>query len=136
MAFIPMNSGSSGGGLTETTLWTNPSPTSAMAGGTTFTLSDDYTNYDYLKFTYRFSTTDATEGEVIVPKSSVDSSVSSVQNSNRIGLSVVTTSAASRLISRSNSTTTTELATTNSRAWGGTGQSTTTIIPTKISGLK
>ena len=55
-----------GGTLKETTLWTNPSPTSNF-DTQDVTLSDDYTNYDYVKFYVRTSTTNATLGEVIYP---------------------------------------------------------------------
>ena len=48
-----------GGGMTETTLWTNPSPSSSLAGGDV-TLSQSIANYDLLKFTWRYSTDDTT----------------------------------------------------------------------------
>jgi len=53
---------SSGAGSTpqETTLWTNPNPTSSYTS-TAGTLSDDPSNYDEIKVKYRVSTTDATE---------------------------------------------------------------------------
>lgn len=136
MAFIPMNSGS-GGGLTETTLWTNPSPTSAMTSGTLITLSDDYTNYDYLKFTYRVSTTIDTEWDVVIPKDSVTDAIYGLTNNNRISLSYYGSSYLTiRVLGRSNSTTARDFKATDSRQWGGAGTSTTFNIPTKISGLK
>lgn len=53
-----------GGALTETVLWTNPSPTSTFSG-TECSLSSTLDNgYKYIKVTYRASTTDATEYEV------------------------------------------------------------------------
>jgi hypothetical protein len=45
--------------MTETTLWTNPSPSSSLAGGDV-TLSQSIANYDLLKFTWRYSTDDTT----------------------------------------------------------------------------
>ena len=47
----------------ETTLWTNSSPTSSFAAQVV-TLSDDYTNYDYIKVVYAFATTAQTGGNV------------------------------------------------------------------------
>ena len=40
-----------GGSLKETVLWTNPSPTISF-GYTLVTLSDDFTNYKFIKITY------------------------------------------------------------------------------------
>lgn len=48
-----------GGDLTETTLWTNPSPSSSLAGGDV-TLSQSIANFDLLKFSWRYSTDDHT----------------------------------------------------------------------------
>lgn len=42
--------------MSETVLWTNASPTSTF-NSQTVTLSDDINNYDYIKITYRASTT-------------------------------------------------------------------------------
>ena len=58
--------GSGGATSTETVLWTNGSPTSAF-GAQTITLSDIVTNYDYLKITGRWSTTDDTSRNFIYP---------------------------------------------------------------------
>ena len=66
MAFYRAAIGGGGGQPTETTLWTNPSPSSSFAGQTV-TLSDDMTNYDYLKFTYKAVSTLDTLGEDIIP---------------------------------------------------------------------
>jgi len=55
-----------GGGLKETALWTNSAPTSVFANQT-ITLSDDLTKYDYLKVSYRVSTSISTESYVIIP---------------------------------------------------------------------
>ena len=52
----------SGGGSstpTETSLWTNPTPTTSMPNNYAATLSEDYTNFDCIKIRYRYSTSRA-----------------------------------------------------------------------------
>ena len=53
---------------TETTLWTNSSPTSTFAAQTV-NLSQSYSNFDYLKFVFRRSTSDSYEAVFVFPKS-------------------------------------------------------------------
>lgn len=55
MAFIRCG----GGGMTETTLWTNPSTSSSLAAGDV-TLSQSIANFDLLKFEFNYSTSDTT----------------------------------------------------------------------------
>lgn len=50
----------------ETTLWTNNSPTSAMNGNTTVNLSDDITNYDFLRFYHKNRSTGSDETRSIL----------------------------------------------------------------------
>lgn len=58
-----------GGSLDETTLWTNPSPTSNFSG-TTITLSDAISNYDYIKIATRdYITASSDTQEVVYPVS-------------------------------------------------------------------
>ena len=58
MALFPCNAG--GAGLKETVLWTNPNPTSELAGGSTqYELSASLNNFDYVQVNWR-TTTDAT----------------------------------------------------------------------------
>lgn len=47
-----------GGDMSETVLWTNPTPSSNF-GETTITLSDDINNYKYLKVVWKKSTSSA-----------------------------------------------------------------------------
>lgn len=47
-----------GGGPTETVLWTNPNPSQSWSA-TTITLSDDYTNYNYIGLTYKKKNSDS-----------------------------------------------------------------------------
>jgi hypothetical protein len=56
--------GGGGGKYTETSLWTNPSPTSEFSGGNV-TLSDSLSNYKYIKIKTRVSTTIATTWSTI-----------------------------------------------------------------------
>ena len=64
--------GAGGGGAkqTETVLWTNSSPTSNFADQNV-TLSDSMSNYDYLKFTYKKATNNATSTSAIFSVSDV-----------------------------------------------------------------
>lgn len=66
--FVDVNV-SGGGSLDETTLWTNPSPTSNFIG-TTITLSDAISNYDYIKIATRdYITGSSDTQEVVYPVS-------------------------------------------------------------------
>ena len=56
---------------TETTLWTNNSPTSAFSTQDV-TLSQDYTNFKRIKFEFRGTTTDATSASVEYLKEDID----------------------------------------------------------------
>lgn len=64
--------GAGGGGAkqTETVLWTNSSPTSNFADQNV-TLSDSMSNYDYLKFTYKKATNNATSTSAVFSVSDV-----------------------------------------------------------------
>lgn len=53
---MPLVRVSNGGTFSETLLWSNPSPTVSYSSGTV-NLSDNVTNYDYIKVTFRSSTT-------------------------------------------------------------------------------
>ena len=54
-----------GGGLTETTLWTNSSPSSTFSAQSVSV--GDLTPYDYIKIVWRWSTSDATTWEILIP---------------------------------------------------------------------
>ena len=56
---------------TETTLWTNSSPTANFASQAV-SLSDDYTNYKRIRFYFRHNTTDDTEQCVEYKKEEID----------------------------------------------------------------
>ena len=131
MAFIPMNSGS-GGGLTETDLWTNPSPTSSF-GSDTVTLSQSYKNFDYLKISFRWSTSDSTSFSAIIPKATLESNV---ERTFAIGGNLSSSGKARTRVGYASSETSIYIS--NSYQLVTTTQSANSnyIIPTKISGLK
>jgi hypothetical protein len=64
--------------MTETTLWTNSSPTSAFVSQDV-TLSQDIDNFDYLKITVRASTTTSTSIGVIISVSDFKKTVTTGQ---------------------------------------------------------
>lgn len=126
-----------GGQMTETALWTNSSPTSNF-GNTTqtpynVTLSESYTNFDYIKIAFRFSTSVTTSAEIIMPKDVLARSTS------------VSTFAIGMNSGSGNTRVRTGYATSNTTiGFLGCYQTTSSsqsvssayIIPTKISGLK
>lgn len=69
--------GGGGGALSETVLWTNPSPTSNFATQTV-TLSQSIENFDYIKFVHRISTSASNSGETIYSVSTFKTSSNSV----------------------------------------------------------
>lgn len=64
MAVFPMVRGGTGGGVTETELWSNSSPTSSFASQTV-TLSQGISNFDSLRFYYH-STNSTSEDNLYV----------------------------------------------------------------------
>jgi hypothetical protein len=123
-----------GGSLSETILWTNVSPTSAMGNGTLLTLSQDYTDFDYIMIIYRLSTTNPEEYSVIYPKDSV--TWADTAASSRMGIQGFVTYQYARAISRLTSTNLNQLNVTNARQLQGTLTSTTVLIPIQIIGIK
>ena len=53
--------GGGGGALSETVLWTNPSPTTGISETTTVDLSESLDNFTYIGMYCRFSNSDTTE---------------------------------------------------------------------------
>lgn len=63
--WVEANSGGGGGGTeTETTLWTNQSPSSSFSGGT-LSLSDNWTNYSKIAFYYKSQTSSSDSNAAI-----------------------------------------------------------------------
>lgn len=74
---FPMNAG--GGSLQETTLWTNPSPSSNFEAQT-ITLSDDIDNYDFIKIKYRIKTSGSVYSSIILTTADLKNNIDSNDN--------------------------------------------------------
>lgn len=127
--------GGGGAKYTETSLWTNPSPSNAFAQQDV-TLSESFTDYKYLKIKYRFSTTDAREYYVVYPQESVASAVAS-SNDCRLSWQEYNLSVTGNYVrfAYRPDTTTTSLNITNARQVSGTSTSNNYLIPLEILGL-
>lgn len=121
-----------GGGMTETTLWTNSSPTSTFAAQSV-TLSQSLSNFDYIRFEYRFSTSNSASYSVIIKASDVTNSLTTSGNFT-IALMVRSSSYYRSRRVTYNSLTSLEV----SLAWDSNhaGSSNSEAIPTKIVGMK
>ena len=116
------------GGSTETVLWTNNSPTSSFAVQTV-TISDDYTNYDYLEFYFRSTTSDDTEYRDIIPTSVLAKSTSA-------STCTIGNSSSSKIRSRGiYATSNTSIRISDCYPLNSTSASNTSVIPTKIVGI-
>ena len=73
MALFPCLQGG-GSSSSETTLWTNPSPTSEL-GAQTITLSDNISNYRYIKFVFNASNTTSEQYEVIFSVNTITNAI-------------------------------------------------------------
>lgn len=113
---------------TETVLWTNNSPTSQFASQT-ITLSDDYSNYDYIEVYFRCSTSDDTEYREIIPKATLDKSSSLATFT--IGNNANTATRARGIYAD----TTSSLNITSAYPLSGSSSANSYVIPTKIVGI-
>lgn len=116
---------------TETTLWTNSSPTTAQAANTTITLSQAMSNFDYLKIKYRYSTSNSEEGYAMYPVSFFRNSPGTGKCVAMIGIKG-TFAAARRLDYISD----TQFSITASVRCGGTDVSTAQLIIVGVYGIK
>jgi hypothetical protein len=64
-----------GGGISATTLWTNPDAT-VNFGNRDVTLSQAYTNFDYLRISFDWSTSTGSSNQALIPKATLDISSS------------------------------------------------------------
>lgn len=82
MSFVPANIGGGSGGMTQTTLWTNPSPGNDFAGQT-ITLSQNMTDFDYIGIYYRGRRTSNPyiESEILVTPTQLAKSKTTTVNS-------------------------------------------------------
>ena len=120
--------------VTEVVLWSNPSPTSAFPAQTV-TLSEAYTDYDELRFYVRKDTSDASYSEYYdaIP-TSLETSYSTVLFSSLGPIAPSLASYSRHLVmSRSNPT---EIDISLAYAMNTGGNSTTLVIPVKITGIK
>lgn len=124
--------GGGGGRYTETSLWTNASPTSSFAAQVV-TLSDSIDNYKYIAIKYKFDTSSNVEGSVIFLVSDIKKSVQGVDTIVPcIGASPQgVANYARRVFYTSNTKIRIEIAT----AMNKTGTSTAYVIPLEILGL-
>lgn len=123
------------GGFSETTLWTNSSPTSNFAAQTV-TLNQTMTadKFDYIKVVIRFSTTDSTQNTFLFPIADVLSYNSGSTDGKRGCVGSRSGGVYVRTISNGGSTS--ALAFTVAAQTGGTSTSAAKTIPVSISGLK
>lgn len=130
MAYFRAAIGGGGGGETETTLWTNPNPTSNMISETV-TLSDDLTNYKYLRIEWRRTTSDDTKASMRVLSSEFKSFDSSATSPKFLMGSGTTTYSARAVVYASD----TSVSFSQCRQVNGTGSVSSGCIPTKITGI-
>lgn len=124
-----------GGDLTETTLWTNESPTSSIAAETDISLSQGYNNFDYIGVYFRVTTLIDTTYLVMCPTSVFDNATPS--SGFRLCLSNYTNSyTAARTIWRGSTSNYTSLKVSAGYRINSTSTANSNVIPTKIVGLK
>ena len=130
---------SGGGSFNPVTLWTNPSPTSDFDPSNTsqnpITLSQSIENFEYIKVTYRLSTSDSQEMSIIcsindLKKSLLDSTTHVLV---LIGGYNVANEAYARYVGYVSNT---SLRFTYAFRIYGSATSTSYLIPTKVEGLK
>lgn len=122
--------GGNGEQYTETVLWTNPDASSNFTGQNV-TLSDSISNYKYIKFTWKTTTTDTSSSSAYV----LSSDLASMTNSNGsrfLSLSSLWTNVYSRNITY-NSATSVSIATSTRQ--GASGNNNGVNIPLEILGI-
>lgn len=122
------------GGMTQTTLWTNSTPTSGFTVKTA-NLSDSIENYDYIGIAYRVTTASSSRPtEVLVKSRDLQYAISSYSNTNFPSITVYSDSTYyARYITYSSNT---QLLISAASKIGATGSSTTKAIPLYIYGYK
>ena len=133
MAFYRCSSG--GGTLTETVLWTNPSPSSSFSNQTV-TLSESYTNYKYVGVKYATGTgSSAPEATMILSTEDAAKTDSSGSNNGLKGSigSRYQSNVYARIIGFMSNT---SVEITAARQQGSTNSNNALIIPKTIIGIK
>lgn len=125
--------GGGGGKQTETVLWTNSAPTSSFAKQDV-TLSDDINSYDYLKFTYRVTTSVSDSLNYIISVSDFKKSVESTSSHHCVlGLSTDDSVAHTRRVYYKTDTT---VNFNNAYQLNAAASNNATVIPLSIVGIK
>lgn len=118
--------------LTETTLWTNSSPTSTFAGQTV-TLSQSSANFTYIKVYFRCTTSDSTTYDSgLIDIADYDASTGS-SSAPRFVMAVAMTNAFARMFNKATNTT---LTFGQARQWSQSTNVNTYCVPTKVVGVK
>ena len=137
MAYIRCETGGGTPSMTETTLWTNSTPSSNFTGKD-ITLSEDYTTFTYIKIEYKAATTKNTSTYLLVPPSALtmsvftDPSTPLVSISGRRSSSPSTVQQTRRICHVSN----TSLNISDAYQINAASMNNDGAIPLKISGLK
>lgn len=118
-----------GGSLKETTLWTNPNPTSDYAADSTITLSQSYTAFDFIKINYKSIKNSSNILSTLMP---VDDFSALTTNTVNLALAVSYNSAVygRRLYPKSN----TSIFCSGATQWYGTGTNQSLLIPVSVVG--
>lgn len=115
----------------ETTLWTNNAPTSNFAASD-ITLSDDVDNYDYIKFTCRYSTSNSATLSELCTLADFKSTLNTTSNNMRFAVASIASSLfAARCLSYISDT-----SARISAAFTASGTDNSRIIPLSIVGCK
>ena len=116
----------------ETTLWTNNAPTTSYAA-TDITLSDDVDNYDYIKFTCRYSTSNSATLSELCSVSDFKATLNTASTNMRFGVgSIASSTFAMRYLSYITDTT----ARISACAQGDASSDNSKIIPLTVVGCK
>ena len=121
------------GGFSETALWTNSAPTSNFAEQSV-TLSQSFTNFDYIKINFRVSTSTSTSGAILVSKEMLQQAT----GNNVVKPSLCCNSGGTGYARSVNCSSNTSLTIAKAYKFSSTsaGTSTSVAIPTSIVGLK
>lgn len=122
-----------GGALSETVLWTNPSPTANFASQEV-TLSDDMTNYQYVALYWKYNKAGTKDIKMIIPVDDfIYTSVETAKNLPKIFMGSRGTNTFVRDMAYISNTTVTF---SNAVRVNIAGNDSSYCLPTKICGLK
>ena len=126
--------GGGGGELEETVLWTNPSQSTNFSAQT-LTLSDDIDNYDFIKLTWKSSTTVSIEADVYWEVSDVKN-FSEVNDEPQGAICSKAPSGSYRYARRIYYVSDTQLGISGCSVIGAASSNEALVIPVKVSGMK